>query len=102
MLNARKLDGNDAARLGLLDEVVSTIEELDAAVEREVAAVLHCAPGAVADAKELIRFVSTHDAQENLDYTANALADAWETAEIREGIDAFFQQAQAELAGLKR
>ena len=92
MLNACMLDGHDAARLGLLDGVVSTIEQLDAAVEREVAAVLHCAPGAVAAAKELIRFVSTHDAQENLDYTAKALADSWETAEIREGIDAFLKK----------
>jgi methylglutaconyl-CoA hydratase len=92
MLNARKLDGNEAARLGLLDEVVPTIEELDQAVEREVAAALICAPGAVANAKELIRFVSTHNAQENLAYTANALADAWETAELREGIDAFYHK----------
>ena len=69
-----------------------TIEELDEAVEREVAAALSCAPGAVANAKELIRFVSTHNAQENLAYTANALADSWETAELREGIDAFFHK----------
>jgi methylglutaconyl-CoA hydratase len=92
MLNARKLDGNDAARLGLLDQVVSTVTELDEAVEREVVAALQCAPGAVANAKELIRFVSTHDATENLLYTAGALADAWETAEIRDGIDAFFHK----------
>jgi methylglutaconyl-CoA hydratase len=92
MLNACKLDGIAAARLGLLDEVVRTIEELDLAVEREVAAALNCAPGAVANAKELIRFVSTHHAEENLVYTAGALADAWETAEIREGIDAFFHK----------
>jgi methylglutaconyl-CoA hydratase len=90
MLNATKLDGRAAARLGLLDEVVDTLEELDAAVEREAAAALLCAPGAVANAKELIRYVSTHDAEANLPYTATALADAWETAEIREGIDAFF------------
>jgi methylglutaconyl-CoA hydratase len=89
MLNAWKLDGAAAARLGLLDVVVRTTEELDEAVEREVTAALQCAPGAVAKAKELIRFVSTHDARENLEYTATALANAWETAEIREGIDAF-------------
>ena len=92
MLNARKLDGVAAAQLGLLDVAVRTIEELDEAVEREVAAALLCAPGAVANAKKLIRFISTHDAQENLKYTATALADAWETAEIREGIDAFFHK----------
>ena len=92
MLNACKLDGVVSAALGLLDVVVNTIEELDEAVEREVAAALLCAPGAVANAKKLIRFISTHDAQENLKYTATALADAWETAEIREGIDAFFHK----------
>jgi methylglutaconyl-CoA hydratase len=92
MLNACQLDGVAAARLGLLDAVVRTVDELDEAVEREAAAALQCAPGAVANAKKLIRFVSTHDAQENLRYTATALADAWETAEIREGIDAFFHK----------
>lgn len=92
MLNAYKLDGIASARLGLLDVVVRTIEELDQAVEGEVTAALQCGPGAVADAKNLIRFVSTHDSQENLKHTATALADAWETAEIREGIDAFFNK----------
>lgn len=90
MLNSYKLDGRAAARLGLLDEAVDSVEQLDAAVEREVGTALQCAPGAVANAKELIRFVATHNADENLDYTATALADAWETAEIREGIEAFF------------
>jgi methylglutaconyl-CoA hydratase len=90
MLNATKLDGAKAKELGLLDEVAETIEELDAAVEDELAAALSCAPGAVANAKKLIRFVSTHMAAENLPYTATALADAWESEEIREGIEAFF------------
>jgi hypothetical protein len=44
-----------------------TVEELDEAVEREATAALKCGPGAVAEAKKLIRFVSTHDARENLD-----------------------------------
>ncbi len=92
MLNAHKLDGVTAGRMGLLDVVVQSVKELDEAVEREVAAALLCAPGAVADAKTLIRFVSTHEAEQNLPYTATALADAWETAEIREGIDAFFNK----------
>jgi methylglutaconyl-CoA hydratase len=92
MLNATKLDGHAAARLGLLDEVVGTLDELDAAVEREASAALACAPGAVANAKDLIRYVSTHDAEDNLTYTARALADAWESAEIREGIDAFLNK----------
>jgi methylglutaconyl-CoA hydratase len=92
MINAWKLDGAAAAQIGLLDEVVSSVEELDAAVERQVAATLNCAPGAMANCKELIRFVSTHDAQQSQEYSVKALADAWESAEIREGIDAFFKK----------
>jgi methylglutaconyl-CoA hydratase len=92
MLDACKLDGVAAARLGLLDVVVPTIEELDEFVEREVTAVLLCAPGAVANAKTLIRFVSTHNSEENLVYTATALADAWESDELREGVNAFFNK----------
>lgn len=92
MLNARKLDGIVAEKLGLLDIVVRTVQELDEAVEREIAATLECAPGAVANAKKLIQFVSTHNPQENLDYTVTALADAWESAEIREGIEAFMNK----------
>jgi methylglutaconyl-CoA hydratase len=79
-------------RLGLLDEAVASLEELDKGVEREVAAVLTCAPGAVANCKELIRYVSTHEGKDNLDYTATALADAWESAELKEGIDAFLNK----------
>ncbi len=92
MLNARKLDGSAAVQIGLLDAVVDSLDELDAAVEQEALAVLTCAPGAVANCKELIRFVSTHDHEANLPYTVTALADAWETAEIREGIDAFLNK----------
>ena len=47
---------------------------------------------AVANAKALVEFVSTHSEQENLQYTVTALADAWESAELREGIQAFFQK----------
>jgi methylglutaconyl-CoA hydratase len=91
-LTAEKLDGRGAVRVGLLNAAVENVAELDAAIEREVTATLACAPGAVANAKELVRFVSTHSADENLPYTANALADCWETAEIREGIDAFMNK----------
>ena len=63
--------------LGLLDEAVSSPAELDPAIEREVAAVLLCAPSAVATAKRLIRYVSTHGFEENLSYTAGVLAHCW-------------------------
>lgn len=94
MLNALPMDGELAQQSGLLDVVVDSAEALDDAVEREIACVLKCAPGAVARTKELIRFVSRQNTSENFDYTVNALADAWERDEIREGIDAFVNKRQ--------
>jgi len=89
MLNALPLDGHSAHQLGLLDVVVDSEAELDTAVECEAGHVLKCAPGAVAASKKLIRYVSTHEQSENFEYTVNALADAWESEEIKEGIQAF-------------
>ncbi|MEX1279537.1 MAG: enoyl-CoA hydratase-related protein [Acidimicrobiia bacterium] len=88
-LNARMLDAAMAADLGLLTAVV---DDLDAAIEAEVAAVLRCGPEAVAATKELIEFVDTHDHEANAAYTARHLADAWERAEGQEGIAAFLEK----------
>lgn len=88
MLNAREMDGAEAVRLGLLSAAVEP-DQLDAAVDREIQLFLRCAPDAVRRAKQLIEFVSTHSASENLQETAEQLADCWESAEIQEGIAAF-------------
>jgi len=91
MLSGVEMDAPMAARLGLISEAVPA-DQLDAAVRRELAALLRCAPGAVARAKELIRFVSTHDTADNITYTAARLADAWESEELGEGIMSFLQK----------
>jgi methylglutaconyl-CoA hydratase len=91
MLNATEMDGATAARLGLLSAAVDA-DQLDAAVEREVQNFLRCAPGAVRRAKQLIDFVSSHSPAENLQETAEQLADCWESAEIQEGIAAFLSK----------
>ena len=88
-LTARRMSSAEAQRLGLLSEVVAP-DQLDAAVERELADLLQCAPGAVAATKKLVAYVRTHDLPTNMIYTADKLADAWETEEGREGIATFF------------
>jgi methylglutaconyl-CoA hydratase len=55
----------------------------------EVAAALECAPGAIAAAKALCREVSRGTAADQMQLTAERLADRWETDEVREGITAF-------------
>ncbi len=89
--NGRLFDADEAHRLGLLTEVVEPAD-LDAAVEKELGYILNCAPGAVAMCKELVAYVATHSGEDNFIFTANQLADAWETAEGQEGIACFLEK----------
>jgi len=91
MLTARRITAAEAKSSGLLNEVVDAAD-LDAAVERELADLLQCAPGAVAATKRLIAYVGMHDLPTNMLYTADRLADAWETAEGQEGVACFFDK----------
>jgi methylglutaconyl-CoA hydratase len=88
-LGAKRMSAAEARRLGLISEVVPP-DQLDAAVERELADLLQCAPGAVAATKKLVSYVDSHDLPTNMIYAADKLADAWETEEGRSGIEAFF------------
>lgn len=90
-LNARPLSARKAREVCLVDEVVPDAE-LDAAVEKEIGYCLQCGPGAIAATKKLIFFVDSHDVDTCVHYTANLLADTWESAEGQEGIRCFFNK----------
>jgi len=87
-LNARRFDVATARDIGLVS-VVCPADELDAAVETEVAAFLDCAPGAVASAKNLIQTLARDAADDQVGYSIGLLADRWESDEGRAGIEAF-------------
>ncbi len=91
MLGARLFGSEEAHRIGLLSSLAEP-EDLDAAVEAEVAPFLACAPGAVAAAKALIRrFAPPIDAA-LIDATIALLIERWESPEAAEGIAAFLQK----------
>lgn len=90
-LNARPLTAQKAKEVCLVDEVVPNAE-LDAAVEKEIGYCLQCGPGAIAATKKLIFFVDSHDTDTCVHYTANLLADTWESEEGQEGIRCFFNK----------
>ena len=85
------MTADEAVALGLVAAVVEPAA-LDDAVEQEIRSILRCAPGAVAATKRLVEWVLRHDDHDNRVYTADRLADAWETAEAREGIAAFLEK----------
>jgi len=92
--SARLFGAEEAVRLGLATRAVPA-EELNAAVEFEVAPYLSVAPGAVAASKALLfRLARPIDAA-TIAMTAEALADQWETEEGAEGIAAFFERRPA-------
>ena len=90
-LSGRRFSSEKGRDLGLVDEMVPD-DQLDEAVEREIAAFLKAAPEAIRITKSMITYVDHHSEQDNIQYTADRLADAWETECGREGIKSFLNK----------
>lgn len=90
-MSARVFDADEAVRLNLLSRTVDP-DGLDAAIEAEVQPYLSCAPGAVAEAKALMRDLSGRVTAAQVDLAIDALAARWQSDEAREGVGAFFDK----------
>ena len=90
-MSSRLFDAQEAQDLGLLARVVAP-EDLHAAVQAEVTPYLACAPGAVAEAKALLRSLGPRIDPDVIEGTIAALVTRWESAESGEGIAAFFEK----------
>ena len=90
-MSARVFDADEAVRLNLLSRTVDAAD-LDAAIEAELLPYLSCAPGAVADAKALMRDLAGRVTQHQVDMAIDALARRWQSDEAREGVGAFFDK----------
>lgn len=90
-MSSRRFGAAEARDLGLVARL-SAPDQLDAAVEAEVAPYLGAAPGAVARAKRLARSLGPAIGDAAITATAQALADAWEDPEAQEGVSAFFDK----------
>ena len=90
-MSGRRFGADEAVQLGLLARAVPG-EELEQAVEAEVAPYLACAPGAVARSKALLRALGPRIDDEVIAHTIGQLAAAWEDGEAHEGVAAFFEK----------
>ena len=88
-MSARLFKAPEAVTLGLLAKAVP-IEELDEAIEAEVAPYLACAPQAVARAKALARTLGPKIDDDVIDRTIGELVACWEGQEAKDGIGGFF------------
>lgn len=91
LLNSYFFGADEALGMGLIHKMADP-GEIDQEVEAEIQSCLDCAPGAIATTKQLLRRVSTQSSDENREYTAELLAEVWETDEAQSGIQAFFDR----------
>ncbi|MGY6635344.1 MAG: crotonase/enoyl-CoA hydratase family protein [Alkalilacustris sp.] len=97
-MSARRFDAEEAVGLGLLVSAVPP-EALDDAIEAEVAPYLQTAPGAVAEAKALVRRLGPPIDDAVIAASIDALVRRWESPESAEGIAAFFERRAPSWAG---
>lgn len=97
-LSGRLFDTDEAVRLGLVSLAVEG-DALDREVEAEVAAHLAAAPGAVADAKRMLRRLARPADEAMRAETVAALVARWESREAAEGIAAFFERRRPDWRG---
>lgn len=90
-MSGRAFKGPEAVDLGLLARAVAP-EDLDAAIEAEVAPYLQTAPEAVARAKALLRHLGPPITEDVIRHSIGELVACWEGQEAREGIGAFFNK----------
>ncbi len=97
---AEGFDGEFAKRVGLVQYAVDTAEELQAMMEHLSELALAAAPGAVADAKELVRYVAAHRIDDSLaKETARRIAKRRVSPEGKEGLAAFLAKRKPEWNG---
>ena len=90
--SAERFGALEAKAMGLVNEVV-TVDELDAAVDRLVQALLACGPQAQFAAKQLIAALTGRPIDDAVgEETATRIARQRATAEAREGFAAFFDK----------
>ena len=90
-LTGERFDGAKAAEYGLLHRVVGP-EELERAVQEEVAAIALGGPEAIAEAKRLIRTVARLPMDEAFAYAEERIATLFASAEAAEGMAAFVEK----------
>lgn len=89
--SGRVFDASEAVALNLAARVVAP-DDLDKAVEAEIAPFLLGAPGAIAAAKAQCRFLGPRITEAEIEDSIDRLVAVWEGQEAPEGISAFFEK----------
>ena len=99
MLTGERITAYEAARIGLVHEVVPA-DQLDAAIDRVVSHLLKGGPRAIAAAKRLVHDLAGRPIDQGLiDETARRIAALRATPEAREGLSAFLEKRKPDWIG---
>ena len=99
MLTGERITAYEAARIGLVHEVVPA-DQLDAAIDRAVSHLLKGGPHAIAAAKRLVHDLAGRPIDQGLiDETARWIAALRTTPEAREGLSAFLEKRKPDWIG---
>jgi isohexenylglutaconyl-CoA hydratase len=91
-LTGARVDGREAAALGLADFYCDSDAERDAKLEALLASIERCAPDANAEAKRLFRVCRTQSSEAYIEEAARSFAEAVRGPEGREGLSAFLEK----------
>jgi len=98
LLTAGRFDGEEAARVGILDRVVADapgLADAEAAIRRDV---LGCAPGAVAATKSLLVELNTIAEEDRVQFAAENFTRCLRSDEGREGVLSFLEKRKPQWA----
>lgn len=96
---ARRIDAHEAHRLGLVNRVLPTREELLAAAAETIREIATKAPTAVALSKRAINQATGRPTPEGLDIEARTFHAAFGTEDMKEGTTAFVEKRAAAFPG---
>jgi isohexenylglutaconyl-CoA hydratase len=91
-LTGARLDGKEAAAIGLADVYCETDAERDAQLEKLLGQIARCAPDANAVTKHLILTCGDSSPQDYIEEAAQSFAECLRGPEGREGVAAFLEK----------
>lgn len=95
--SGESFDAEYAEKIGLLHYTVDDVAGIASMMEHLSELALAAAPGAVADAKALVKYVAGHKIDDNLaKETARRIAQRRASSEAKEGLEAFLQKRKPE------
>lgn len=90
-VTAERFSAHEALHLGLVQQVVP-VEELDAAVQKKVEAVLQTSPRAIVAIKQLLQNIAGKTPQDSASFTTECIAALRVSLEGQEGLRAFLDK----------